>query len=54
VEDALKRQRAAKARFLAGSAHVLPFDRGRQRTPLSAVLGCDVHRRVADEMARFA
>jgi beta-N-acetylhexosaminidase len=54
IEDALQRQRDAKGRFLAGAPHVLPLAAGRQRTPLRAVLGCDVHRRIADEMAQYA
>jgi beta-N-acetylhexosaminidase len=47
VEDALTRQRRAKERFLASGAAP---DR---RTPLKHLLGCDAHRQVADEMARF-
>ena len=53
VDDALARQQRAKERFLAaGSA-------SRTGRPLGAralqqVLGCDEHRAVADEMARFA
>jgi beta-N-acetylhexosaminidase len=46
VEDALKRHRRAKERFLAA-----PLTASRQ--PLRAVLGADEHRRIADEMARF-
>ena len=51
VEDALRRQRAAKERFLADA------DQGssgsvRRHGPLKALLGCDAHRRIADEMAR--
>ena len=46
VEDALARHRRAKERFLA-----VPVAAG--RTPLRAILGCDEHRRVADEMSRF-
>ena len=46
IDDALKRQRKAKERFLA--------DRRRTRDlPLYQVLGCDAHQRVADEMARY-
>jgi beta-N-acetylhexosaminidase len=48
VEDALARQRRAKERFLAA-----PVVIGRD-VPMAQVLGCDAHRRVADEMARFA
>jgi beta-N-acetylhexosaminidase len=54
IEEALTRQREAKLRFLADAPHVLPLARGRQTPPLRAVLGCDVHRRIADEMARYA
>jgi beta-N-acetylhexosaminidase len=50
VEDALARQRRAKERFLATGvgARPLPVSRLRQ------LLGRDEHRRIADEMARFA
>lgn len=47
VEDALKRQRRAKERFL------MTRTRPDERTPLKHLLGCDAHQRVADEMARF-
>jgi len=47
AEDALARNRRAKERFLA--AAVAP---GRS-SALRQVLGCDEHRRIADEMARF-
>jgi beta-N-acetylhexosaminidase len=47
MEDALNRQRRAKARFL--TAPVAP-GRG---SPLRQVLGCDAHRRIAEEMGRF-
>jgi beta-N-acetylhexosaminidase len=47
VEDALRRQRRAKERFLATPS-------GMQPAALRAVVGCDAHRRIADEMARFA
>jgi beta-N-acetylhexosaminidase len=51
VEDALRRQRLAKGRFLSDAREASnPL---RRQTPLAAVLGCDAHRRVADEMARF-
>lgn len=49
VEDALKRQRRAKERFLGGRRPE-PL-RG---AALRAVLGCDEHQAVAQEMARFA
>jgi beta-N-acetylhexosaminidase len=47
IEDALRRQRRAKERFLAA-----PVATGR---PVAArhVLGCDAHRRVAEDMARY-
>jgi beta-N-acetylhexosaminidase len=47
VENALVRQRRAKERFLA--VPVSPA----AAAPLHHVLGCDLHRRVAEEMARF-
>jgi beta-N-acetylhexosaminidase len=46
MEDALARNRRAKERFLAAPATA-------GRTPLRAVLGCDEHRRVAEEMASY-
>jgi len=46
VEDALKRQRRAKERFLAASATPA-------RDALRAVVGADEHRRVAEEMLRY-
>jgi beta-N-acetylhexosaminidase len=45
-EDALTRQRKAKERFLAGA--VAPGKRDLRR-----IIGCDQHRRIADEMAAF-
>jgi beta-N-acetylhexosaminidase len=52
VEDALRRQRLVKQRFLAsaGRGASSPV---RREPPIRAVLGCDSHRRIADEMARF-
>lgn len=50
VEDALARQRRAKERFLATGVNARPLPVAR----LHQVLGSDEHRRVADEMARFA
>jgi beta-N-acetylhexosaminidase len=47
LEDALRRQRRAKERQLGDPASVATA-----RT-LKQMLGCDAHRRVADEMARF-
>ena len=48
LEDALKRQRRAKERFLSS-----PVAAGRD-VRLTQVLGCDAHQRVAEEMSRFA
>jgi len=52
LEDALRRHRRAKERFLVDTtrAQAASPHTGRQ---LTAVLGCDAHRRVADEMARY-
>lgn len=50
VEDALKRQRRAKERFLPRFASTRPAS----LKALQQTLGQDAHRRVADEMARFA
>ena len=50
VEDALKRQRRAKERFLASPVAAAKPAAGRA---LRDVLGRDEHRAVADEMARF-
>src|SRR4051812_11375870 len=50
VEDALKRQRRAKERFLATGAASRPLG----AKALRQVLGRDEHRAIADEMARFA
>ena len=49
VEDALKRQRRAKERFLASAVAARPVG-GRA---LREALGRDEHRAVAEEMARF-
>jgi beta-N-acetylhexosaminidase len=46
LEDALTRNRRAKERFLAAPAVA-------GRTPLRSVLGCDEHRRVAEEMSSY-
>lgn len=48
LEDAVRRQRQAKARFLSPSGAA--GSNGR----LEHVLGCDAHQRVAEEMSRFA
>ena len=49
IEDALKRQRRAKERFLAAPVSARPLE----RRALRAALGRDEHRAIADEMARF-
>jgi hypothetical protein len=49
IEDALKRLRVAKERLLGQSVSAGP-----SATALRQVLGCDAHRRVADDMARDA
>jgi beta-glucosidase-like glycosyl hydrolase len=47
LEDAQKRLRTAKERFLAAPV-------ASARTPrLQHVLGCDAHQRIAEEMSRF-
>jgi beta-N-acetylhexosaminidase len=53
VEDALGRQQRAKERFLA-AASVSRAGRPLGSQALRQVLGCDEHRQVAVEMARFA
>ena len=53
VEDALTRQQRAKERFLS-AAPVSGAGRPLGPQALRQVLGCDEHRAVADEMARFA
>jgi beta-N-acetylhexosaminidase len=50
VEDALTRLRAAKERLLGQSVSAGPSP----ASALRQVLGCDAHRRVADDMARDA
>jgi beta-N-acetylhexosaminidase len=47
LEDALKRLRVAKERFLTTTVATS------QRAQLRHVLGCDEHQRIVDEMARF-
>ena len=47
IEDALKRLRHAKERFLAA-----PVGTGRAER-LQHVLGCDAHQRIAEEMSRY-
>jgi beta-N-acetylhexosaminidase len=56
VDDALSRQRRAKERFLATPGAVgrpAVLQAGRGGPPLSRVVGCDAHRRIADEMGRY-
>jgi beta-N-acetylhexosaminidase len=57
IEDALARQRRAKERFLAAptfAAHgVATGHAGRQGRRYREVVGCDAHRQIAEEMARF-
>jgi hypothetical protein len=48
LEDTHKRLRKTKERFLAA-----PVGAPKRMSDLRQVLGCDAHRRVADEMARF-
>jgi beta-N-acetylhexosaminidase len=50
VDDALARGRRAKERFLGAAVGASPLG----AAALRRVLGSDEHRRVADEMARFA
>ena len=55
IEDALARQRRAKERFLAAptlAAHSVTTGH-RKGTPYREVVGCDAHRQIAEEMARF-
>jgi beta-N-acetylhexosaminidase len=54
-EDAVTRHRRAKERFLAAPAvHGVGLHRGSQRRAAFAeVVGCDAHRRIAEEMARY-
>jgi beta-N-acetylhexosaminidase len=53
VEDALRRHQRAKERFLA-AAPGAGTGRPLGSQALRQVLGCDEHRAIADEMARFA
>jgi beta-N-acetylhexosaminidase len=57
IEDALARQRRAKERFLAAptfAAHsVTTGHSGRKGQPYREVVGCDAHRQIAEEMARY-
>ena len=52
LEDALARQRRAKERFLASGSRALA-SAGRQGPLRTNVVGCDDHRRIAEEMSRF-
>jgi len=52
LEDALSRHRRAKERFLVDAGRGVTPHAGRKRQAY-AVLGCDQHRRIADEMARY-
>jgi beta-N-acetylhexosaminidase len=53
-EDAMARQRRAKERFLAAPAAApSPGLRAGGRRVLRSVLGCDEHRRVAEEMSSY-
>jgi beta-N-acetylhexosaminidase len=47
LEDALKRGRVTKERFLAAPVAI------NQQATLRRVLGCDEHQRIVDEMSRF-
>jgi beta-N-acetylhexosaminidase len=51
LEDALRRHRHAKERFLA--ATVTEYGARGPRSSHKHVVGCEEHRRIADEMARF-
>jgi beta-N-acetylhexosaminidase len=57
IEDALTRQRRAKERFLAAptfAAHsITTRPAGRKGPPYRDVVGCDAHRQIAEEMARY-
>ena len=54
LEDALSRHRRAKERFLAVAGRGLTPRQAGRTGPRYAILGCDQHRRIADEMARYA
>jgi beta-N-acetylhexosaminidase len=54
LEDALDRHRRAKERFLVDPVRgTTPRVAGRNGSARSRVVGCDEHRRIADEMARY-
>ena len=52
LEDALSRHRRAKERYLGGGERGLASHAGHKGPPY-AILGCDQHRRIADEMAHY-
>lgn len=52
LEDALARSRRAKERFLTSGVRSLP-SAGRKGPPRTNVVGCDAHRRIAEEMSQF-
>ena len=49
MDDALRRQKRAKERFLAARTAARPL----QGQALRQRIGLDAHRAIADEMARF-
>ena len=53
LTDALSRHRRAKERFLVGAGRDVPPRLSGRIGPLGAMIGCDQHRRIADEMARY-
>jgi len=57
LDDALTRQRRAEERFCAAPATVArgfaPRLTRRKDVPYAGVVGCDEHRRIAEEMARY-
>ena len=53
LEDALSRHRRAKERFLADGWRGATLRPAGRRSPIFNVLGCDEHRRIADDMARY-
>ena len=53
IEDATKRLRRAKERFLAAPVGSLSGRSSDRAGRLQHVLGCDAHQRIAEEMSRF-
>ena len=53
IEDAMKRLRRAKERFLAAPVGSLSGRSSDRAGRLQHVLGCDAHQRIAEEMSRF-